>query len=86
MALNNGHFGALQDDLFRAEYEARLSDLKFEFVKCQRQATPAAKARYQRGVNQLREWLSAQGHLFDAARCSSLFCVPTRPLLSLIHI
>ncbi len=82
MALNHGHFGALQDDLFRAEYEARINDLKFEFVKYQRQASPARLESYQRGVTQLREWLAAQGHLFDAARCSSLFCVPTRELVA----
>lgn len=80
MKLNNGHFGALRDDLFRAEYEARIHDLKFEFVKYQRQTSPALLESYQRGVTQLREWLAAHGHLFDAARCSSLFCVPTRPL------
>jgi GNAT superfamily N-acetyltransferase len=80
MELNKGHLGILQDDLFQAEYEARLSELKFEFVKYQRQSTPEIKARYQRGVAQLRDWLSARGHLFDAVRCSSLFCVPTRPL------
>ncbi len=80
MKLNDGHFGVLQDDLFRAEYEARINDLKFEFVKYQRQSSPARLESYQRGVAQLREWRAAHGHLFDAARCSSLFCVPTRPL------
>ncbi|MGQ8773166.1 glycosyltransferase [Serratia sp. NA_112.1] len=80
MKLNDGHLGVMQDDLFRAEYEARISDLKFEFVKYQRQTSPARLESYQRGVAQLREWLAAHGDLFDAACCSSLFCVPTRPL------
>lgn len=80
MSRHNGQVEGLQDDLFRAEYEARINDLKFEFVKYQRQVSSQGLERYQRGVTQLREWLAAQGHLFDAARCSSLFCVPTRPL------
>ena len=50
MKLNNGHFGALRDDLFRAEYEARVHDLKFEFVKYQRQTSPALLESYQRGA------------------------------------
>lgn len=80
MKLNDGHLGVMQDDLFRAEYEARIGDLKFEFVKYQRETSLVLLERYQRGVAQLREWLAAHGNLFDAARCSSLFCVPTRPL------
>lgn len=80
MKLNDGHLGVMQDDLFRAEYEARINDLKFESVKYQREASLLLLERYQRGVAQLREWRAAHGHLFDAARCSSLFCVPTRPL------
>ncbi|QGH60095.1 TcdA/TcdB catalytic glycosyltransferase domain-containing protein [Serratia proteamaculans] len=80
MRLHDGHLGILHDDLFRAEYEARINDLKFEFVKYQREASLLLLERYQRGVVQLREWRATHGHLFDAARCSSLFCVPTRLL------
>ncbi len=50
MKLNDGHLGVMQDDLFRAEYEARIGDLKFEFVKYQRQTSPARLESYRRGV------------------------------------
>ncbi|MNH02719.1 TcdA/TcdB catalytic glycosyltransferase domain protein [compost metagenome] len=80
MKLDDERLGLMQRDLFRADYEAWINNLKLAFVKYQRQLSPALLGQYQRGVSQLRAWLADQGHLFDAAQCSSLFCVPTRQL------
>ena len=52
MKLNDGHLGVMQDDLFRAEYEARINDLKFEFVKYQCEASLLLLERYQRRLGQ----------------------------------
>ncbi|MBL3521107.1 glycosyltransferase [Serratia plymuthica] len=80
MKLDDEHLGLMQHELFRADYEAWINNLKLAFVKSQRQRSPALLEQYRRGVSQLRAWLVEQGRLFDAAQCSSLFCVPTRPL------
>ncbi|WP_346827357.1 TcdA/TcdB catalytic glycosyltransferase domain-containing protein [Serratia inhibens] len=80
MKLNDEPLGLMQRDLFRADYEAWINNLKLAFVKYQRRPSPALLGQYQQGISLLRAWLTDQGHLFDAAQCSSLFCVPTRQL------